>query len=63
MNKETLSHSTDSIKIIQNGWFIDLVFKDKCMWLNTKHKEWLLLYPVMSYNNPSSLTFVFHNNQ
>lgn len=61
MNKETLSHSTDSIKIIKNGWFIDLIFKDKCMCLNAKHKEWLLLYPIQS-DLPSNLTFIYREH-
>lgn len=53
-----LSHSTDSIKIIKNGWFIDLIFKDKCMCLNAKHKALLLLYPINS-DVPSNLTFIY----
>jgi hypothetical protein len=61
MNKETLSHSTDSIKIIKNGWFIDLIFKDKCMCLNAKHKALLLLYPIQS-DIPSNLTFIYREH-
>jgi len=50
----------DSIKVIKDEYFLELYFKDKCMCLIAKHKEWLILsFDVYASESPSNLIFSY----